>query len=281
MVHQVEGTQAPIAPIPTNREGSPWAIALRRLLGDRLTMAAIVLIALLTLVAILGYIISPDPSPNANSQHLELATRRPGFKATFLRLPPTQSVDRTPIYKRLLNGRPNPYREIPILSARIDSTYIEVEHFTDPEDSLTIKSKIHIHEAFFPQHNPDSINLTNDSLLIACSHNPKRYSIADLDKKLKNEHLVTRRFWLGTDRFGRDMLSRLILGGSISLSVGFIAVAISLLIGITLGATAGYFRGWYDDLVMWLINVVWSIPTLLMVIAVSYTHLTLPTKRIV
>ena len=65
------------------------------------------------------------------------------------------------------------------------------------------------------------------------------------------------------------MLSRLIIGSRVSLSVGFIAVAISLLIGIALGATAGYFRGWYDDLVMWLINVVWSIPTLLMVIALT------------
>jgi peptide/nickel transport system permease protein len=65
------------------------------------------------------------------------------------------------------------------------------------------------------------------------------------------------------------MLSRLLIGSRISLAVGFIAVAISLLIGITLGATAGYIRGRYDDFVMWLINVVWSIPTLLMVIALT------------
>jgi len=74
---------------------------------------------------------------------------------------------------------------------------------------------------------------------------------------------------LGTDKFGRDLLSRVMAGAVVSLSVGFIAVFISLIIGITLGAIAGYYRGWIDELIMWLINVVWSIPTILLVIAVT------------
>jgi peptide/nickel transport system permease protein len=59
------------------------------------------------------------------------------------------------------------------------------------------------------------------------------------------------------------------IGTRISLSVGFISVIISIVIGILLGAMAGYFRGWLDDVIMWLINVVWSIPTLLLVIAIT------------
>jgi peptide/nickel transport system permease protein len=82
-------------------------------------------------------------------------------------------------------------------------------------------------------------------------------------------HLVQKRFWLGTDKYGRDILSRLIIGTRVSLSVGFIAVAISLLIGILLGSLAGYFRGRTDDIIMWFINVVWSIPTLLLVFAIT------------
>jgi peptide/nickel transport system permease protein len=78
-----------------------------------------------------------------------------------------------------------------------------------------------------------------------------------------------RRFWLGTDTYGRDFLSRLMAGSAISLSVGFVAVLISLLVGVALGALAGYYGGKTDAVISWVINVVWSIPTLLMVIAIT------------
>ena len=80
---------------------------------------------------------------------------------------------------------------------------------------------------------------------------------------------TTVTYYLGTDNFGRDILSRLLIGVRVSLSVGLIAVLISLTIGIILGALAGYFRGWIDDVIMWFINVVWSIPTLLLVFAIT------------
>jgi peptide/nickel transport system permease protein len=66
------------------------------------------------------------------------------------------------------------------------------------------------------------------------------------------------------------MLSQLMIGTRVSLSVGLISVLISLVIGITIGALGGYFKGWVDTLVVWLINVVWSIPTLLLVIAITF-----------
>jgi peptide/nickel transport system permease protein len=56
----------------------------------------------------------------------------------------------------------------------------------------------------------------------------------------------------------------------VSLSVGFVSVFIALIIGVFLGAVGGYFRGKIDDVIMWFINVVWSIPTLLLVIAISF-----------
>lgn len=65
------------------------------------------------------------------------------------------------------------------------------------------------------------------------------------------------------------MLSRMLIGIRISLAIGFVAVFISLVIGITMGAIAGYYGGKVDAVIMWIINVTWSIPTLLLVIAIT------------
>ncbi len=95
-------------------------------------------------------------------------------------------------------------------------------------------------------------------------------NINELSDIVVNNNIKNRTFLLGTDRFGRDLLSQLIIGTRVSLSVGFISVFISLIIGISLGAIAGFFRGWVDNIILWLINVVWSIPTLLLVIAITF-----------
>ncbi|WP_299005988.1 ABC transporter permease [uncultured Tenacibaculum sp.] len=83
------------------------------------------------------------------------------------------------------------------------------------------------------------------------------------------QYIQQKTFYLGTDKYGRDLLSRLLIGARISFFIGFIAVFISLLIGIPIGAIAGYFGGKIDDFIMWVINITWSIPTLLLVIAIT------------
>ena len=86
----------------------------------------------------------------------------------------------------------------------------------------------------------------------------------------QNWDVEQRTYILGTDKYGRDLLSRLMAGTVISLAVGAIAVLISLLVGLTLGLVAGYYRGWVDSLIMWFTNVVWAIPTLLLVMAITF-----------
>jgi peptide/nickel transport system permease protein len=73
-------------------------------------------------------------------------------------------------------------------------------------------------------------------------------------------------FLLGTDEFGRDILSRLVYGARVSLEVGIIATVISAMVGISMGVIAGYFGGFLDHLIQGMIDVSWAFPTVLMAI---------------
>lgn len=85
---------------------------------------------------------------------------------------------------------------------------------------------------------------------------------------LERLHGPSAAHWLGTDDLGRDVFSRLVLGTRISLSVGFVAVGIELVIGVTLGLCAGFFGGKFDTFVMRLVDVMLSIPTIFLILAV-------------
>ncbi len=154
------------------------------------------------------------------------------------------------------------YLELATLKPFSKATFL----LTDPTDAHTSALKRMIQGEPLPYTATPIIKhrYARDSI-VATPYNGDPITVARNEAEIRN-----RTFILGTDGYGRDVLSMLMIGSRVSLSVGFIAILIALLLGITLGALAAYHGGWVDNLILWLINVVWSIPTVLLVIAITF-----------
>ena len=205
--------------------------AWKRLRKNKGAIFGLMLIFLFTLLGIFAYFIITDSTPNADRVILEIQAKRPGFKQLFLKLKKEKKILVPGFFNRLLFGSEDEYIFIPI------------NNFIQTPDSVII-------EKFIDEGVQER----------------QAYS----KKLLYYKNFVTSKtFWLGTDKFGRDILSRLIVGIRVSLAVGLITVLISLSIGIILGAVAGFFGGKTDNLIVWFINVIWSMPTLLLVFGIT------------
>ena len=246
-------------------------VAWRRFLRDRLSLAALSVILLAVVIALLGYLITPDHTPYANRQIIEIALEKPGFSATFLKVRKNEAIPEASILGQMVRGKKDTYRYIPCVDIRFVEGFVIVAGYTGEEGVAGTESLYSLADVLYPLA-PDSKARTEGGRMTftTLEGTVRTMDIAEMEQRVARESLVTKRFLLGTDQFGRDMLSRLMIGTRVSLSVGLIAVAISLVIGVTIGALGGYFRGLTDQGVMWLINVVWSIPTLLLVIALAF-----------
>lgn len=243
-----------------------------RLLKNKPAIASLIVICIAIVLAVIGPSIAPDKSPDADDQILELANQSPGYSTKVL-LVRKNRQERTPnIFSRILFGTDNPNQVIPIISyAFDDSANIVVQAYKGEGRTAEVMTFSVVNVRNTLSITSPSIKINGDqATFINFDEKQKTASVAALKKEIEQQNIVTKTYHLGTDTYGRDILSRLLFGVRVSLSVGLIAVLISLTIGISMGSIAGFYRGTVDNIIMWLINVIWSIPTILLAMAIRF-----------
>ncbi|TSE09773.1 ABC transporter permease [Aquimarina algiphila] len=225
--------------MPKAKSNSLSTLALQKFKKNFWGVLSFYFIVFCAIIAVFAYVFAPDDSQYANQMHLSIHSKPPGFKVKMLTIP-SQDVSDQSFLDKVFFGEKNSDTELPI------------ERYSFEDDVLKIS----------PYSEGEVIELSKDIKL-------GRFPEGLTQEEIVKEYIADQRFILGTDKYGRDLLSRMLIGIRISFSIGFVAVLISLILGISLGAIAGYFGGKIDAMIMWLINVTWSIPTLLLVIAIT------------
>lgn len=208
----------------------------QKLKRNKGALGGMIVIGLSLLLSIFGYWLAPDGSPYANRMIVEIGGKSPGYESDFLLMPLPDNTGGENWFEKTIAGERDRW------------SYIPIRHFEKTGDSIIVQRFI------------------DDDTAIRTAFSKALWNNAG---KMEKDPVKRQRFYLGTDKYGRDILSRLIIGVRVSLGVGFITVLISLTLGVFLGALAGYYGGRTDQFISWFINVLWSIPTLLLVFAIT------------
>ena len=242
-------------------ELTPTQRALQSFKRNKLAVGGLVFIVVSVLIAVLGYLVMPDSTPDANDMTLQISLKKPGSSFTMLRIRKSNPVDTVGVFKRLWSGQADFYVNVPITGYHFAKDSIIADEYIGAEDKPEPKG-----------YNIFEIVNGFKAAVTPVGTQPKLddKAVQNYRDIIVKDQIVKKTYLLGTDLYGRDLLSRLILGTRISLSVGLMAVLISMVIGVTIGAMAGYYGGKIDAALSWLMNILWSLPALLLVIALSF-----------
>jgi len=232
---------------------SPGKKVWKKFKRNRLSLLGLIIILIAVFVSFFCYLFIPDNTPNANRMNLALGNLPPGSEVQFIKLPKQYGPEQSSFLFSAFFGKKDSYNFIPIAAYRFAGRELIYNEFAGPGSRGLPDRKIDLSSVVMPSD----------------TGNSSAASVSISEEEFSKNNIESKTFWLGTDRFGRDLLSRLLAGTRVTFGVGLIAVIISLLVGTFLGSMAGFFKGKVDQAVLWLINVVWSIPTLLLVIAIT------------
>jgi len=183
------------------------------------------------------------------------------------------------LFEKMLFGRESSYNITPVNKYWIKGEFVYTEEYRTRGGNRKIDSTYLVNAVkaiYIPKSNKLGEGLKNNFKTegeivkyLDLESNVCTTTLKELAAEFEKNNIEKRFYILGTDKNGRDMLSRLIYGTRVSLSIGFVSVLISIFIGVFLGAMAGFFRGAIDSFILWIMTVIWSIPSIMLVISIS------------
>ncbi|MCO6461240.1 MAG: ABC transporter permease [Saprospiraceae bacterium] len=241
----------------------------RQFIRQKPRTIALGFIVLCVFLALFAYLITGDKTPDINEQITGIGLKRPGFKVTLIAFPKPHQVENPGFIKFLLNGKPNNFYYVPVSQYAISKDSLTYRPY-DGDTPVNKIAPVTVHKAQWLLGNRviDVVQHGQGYQVTLDDGRLKELARTEVDDQLKKQGIEERTFWLGTDLFGRSLMDRIVLGIRYSLFVGLLAVLISITIGTVIGMVSGYFGGKVDDVLSYIMNVFWSIPTLILVFAI-------------